>query len=168
MESLESLQARKKELEKELSYLVVKKSGNQKWASGIQDQYDTKSYTYEEYLNPQKAYALKDEISKLDYEIKTYAQRARNQREAQEEIKQMHSQKYNYMSNGQMERTDNPAMAARYTTRDRFYNESKVKQAIAKLTGQKKKFEALWRKAGNVETIEEQQKIADELNKMFR
>ncbi len=155
-------------LEKELESLTIKKDESRKWASGIQDQFDSSSYSYEEYINPARAYAIKDELAKIKYQIQTYAQRAMEERNVAEFNKNMSTPKYEYQVSGELRESQNPAMAARYNTRDRFYGKSKLQQTVAKITGQKKKFETLWRKAAAVENLEEQQKIANELNGMFR
>ena len=168
MESLESLKQTQKMLEKELESLTIKKVESHKWGAGILDQFDSSSYSYEEYINPSRAYAIKDELAKIKYQIQTYAQRAMTERNTVEFNKDLSTRKYGYQVSGEFRESENPAMAARYNTKDRFYGKSKLQQTLAKVTGQKKKFETLWRKAAAAENLEEQQKIANELNGMFR
>ncbi len=168
MESLESLRQTQKMLEKELDSLTVKKEESHKWGAGIQDQFDSSSYTYEEYLDPARAYAIKEELVRVKHQIQTYAQRATEERNVIEHNRERSIPKYEYSVSGEQRETQNPAMAARYNTRDRFYGRTKLQQTMAKVTGQKRKFETLWRKAAAAESLEEQQKIANQLNGMFR
>lgn len=61
----------------------------------------------------------------------------------------------------------NPAFEARYDAQRRFFNMGKLRQTLARVTGQYKKFNDLWMRAGSSE-IEEQDEIKDKLDKMFR
>ena len=60
------------------------------------------------------------------------------------------------------------AIDAQEQARNRFYGMSKLKQSIAKITGKKKKFEALANKAYDSMTPQEEQKLASEIGRMFR
>lgn len=167
MESLESLKSRKRDLEAELSKITIKKRGSTPWGPGVQDQYKSDSFGYEEYTDTSKAYRLKDEIKELNHQIETYALRARRAREAQEELEESRRNKYSYTSDSKEQKTDNPAIAARYNAQQRFFAMSKLKQTMLIVTGQKKKFEKLWLKAVTTNK-KTQEKVASELNGMFR
>ncbi len=167
MESLERLRQRKSELENELASITIKKHGSTSWAPGVQDQYKSASFSYDEYTDVSKAYRLKEQINRLDDQIKNYAQLARAERQREEAIIQSQVPKYDYTSVGKSQTTNNPAIAARYNAQQRLCGLNKVQQAIMAISGQKKKFKKLWLKA--VTTNEKtQQQVADELNKMFR
>jgi len=60
------------------------------------------------------------------------------------------------------------AIDAQKEARERFYGMSKFKMAVAKITGKKKKFEALANKAYDSMTPQEEQALANEIGKMFR
>lgn len=167
MESLESLTARKRELEKELEKLTVKKYGSSPWVSGIQDQFESNSYSYTEYTDPQKAYKIRDELDRVNVDIYTYADRAKKERDSAIALTESQKPKYEYMESGSVKTTTNPAIAARKEAQNRFFGMSKVRQTIARVTGQKKRFVKLWYKV-NTEDPAKQQAIANELNKMFR
>ena len=64
--------------------------------------------------------------------------------------------------------TEYSAIDAQEQARSRFYGMSKLKQSIAKITGKKKKFEALANKAYDSMTPQEEQALASEIGKMFR
>ncbi len=164
MESLESLKERKSQLERRLEKITTVKHGTTPWAPGVQDQYYTDSYSYEEYSNSDEAKDLKRQIDALKTQIETYAERARAEREA---IIESQTPKYTYSSAGKEEVTKNPAMAARYNARERLYGMSKLRRTLMKVSGQKRKFEKLWLKAVTANK-KEQEKVATDLDKMFR
>lgn len=60
------------------------------------------------------------------------------------------------------------AIDAQDKARERFYGMSKFKRTVAKITGKKKKFEALANKAYDSMTPQEEQALANEIGKMFR
>lgn len=167
MESLESLKSRKRELQYELSKITIKKHGSTPWGPGVQDQYKSDSFGYEEYTDTSKAYKLKEEIAEITRKIDTYALRARREREAQEELEESRRNKYSYVAGGKESKTSNPAIAARYDAQHRFFAMSKFKQTMVTVTGQKKKFEKLWLKAATANK-QTQEKVASELNSLFR
>ena len=72
------------------------------------------------------------------------------------------TQKYDYGT------SSNAAIEAQNRARERFYGMSKFKRKIAKITGKKKKFEALAFKAYDSMTPQEEQALANEIGKMFR
>ena len=72
---------------------------------------------------------------------------------------------YQYESAGKTYRTNNPAVAARYDAQHRYFQMSKLKQTLAR--AQYKRFQKLWIKV-DTPSKEEQEKIADEMNGMFR
>lgn len=167
MESLESLRSRKAGLEAELERITIKRYGSTPWASGVQDQFKSESYSYNQYTNPERAYQLKNEIERLDGQIRTYAQRARAEREREEALIESRIPKYGYVSAGVSQTSHNPAIAARYNAQQRFFGMNKFQQTLLKITGQKRKFDRLWSKAGSA-SLKQQQEIADELNDMFK
>lgn len=65
-------------------------------------------------------------------------------------------------------KSGNSAIDAQEQARNRFYGMSKLKQSIAKITGKKKKFEALANNAYDSITPQEEQKLASEIGRMFR
>lgn len=167
MESLESLKQRKKDLEYELERITIKKSGTTPWANGIQDQYESNSYSYNEYTDVSKAYKLIDEIKDLDRQIKTYGQRVKEQQEREEALREASIQKYEYEIAGEKKITENPALAARYNAQHRLFGMNKLQKTLASLSGQRKKFRKLWYKADTMNK-KSQEEIANKLNKMFR
>ena len=140
MESLESLKNQKRNLENELASITLKKSASTPWNIGVQDQYKSESYNFEEYTDYKKAYELKDKIANLDYQINTY------EREVQERLNDAQKSRYNYESI-EGENNNNPAIAARYNAQNRLFGITKLQQTIAKVSGQKRKFDKLWYKA---------------------
>ncbi len=167
MESLSSLKERLSSAEEELRKITKSKRGAVPWAHGVQDQYETQMYSYEEYTDDKKASWLKREIKELREQIDTYAQRVAAEREREEIIKEGRIPKYKYSVAGKVEETKNPAIAARYDAQQRFFGMSKLRRAVSILNGQKKKFYKLWDKAQTANK-EEQVKVATELNDMFR
>lgn len=167
MESLQSLKDRKRQLEYELEVITIKKHSSVKWNPGIQDQYNSESYTYNNYTNPSKAYKLIDQIKELNFQIENYAQMAQKERKLEEEKRNTSIKKFQYVDAKGMHETTNPAIAARYNAQHRFFGMNKFRQTLSKMSGQKRKFEKLWNKAG---TLDEQQQhqIAKELNSLFR
>lgn len=167
MESLESLKARKRDLEEELESITIKKHGSTPWSPGVQDQFDSYSYTHNEYTDVSRAYTLIDEIKDLDRQIKTYAQRVQAEEFRKETYLESQTPKYEYTRKGEVFSSENPAIAARYNAQNRLFGMNKLEQTIAKVTGQKRKFKKLWIKAAtdNEKTREE---VALELNRMFR
>lgn len=167
MESLETLKSRRHNLASELELITIKKSGSTPWRPGVQDQYKSESYTYEEYTDVSKAYQLKAQIAKLDEEIRTYAERAKAENERLEAIKDSQTPQYDYVVAGRQETTKNPALAARYDAQHRLFGMNKVSRALMTLTGQKRKFKRLWIKA-TTSNEKSQEEIAMQLNKLFR
>ncbi len=167
MESLDNLKAQLRDAKEALEKITIKRYGSVPWAPGVLDQYKSESYSYETYTDVSKAYKLKDRITYLENQIKTYAQRAQAEREREKAIRDRQITKYEYTSAGKTETTTNPAIAARYNAQQRLFGMNKIKQTIMKLSGQKRKFEKLWYRA--VTTNEKtQEQVANELNKMFR
>ena len=164
MESLESLKERKSQLESRLEAITTVKQGTTPWAPGVQDQFHVDTYSYNEYSNEDEARKLRMQIRELNNQIEHYAERAREEREA---IIESQTPKYNYTAAGKEDVTKNPAIAARYNAQQRLYGMSKVKQTLMKITGQKRKFEKLWSKAGTMDK-KQQERIANDLNNMFR
>ncbi len=76
---------------------------------------------------------------------------------------------YGYVIADQVRTTHDKAFAARYNAQNRFYGMNKFQQAIAKLTGQYRKFSKLWDKSVSPDlSKEEKEQAANDLNKMFR
>lgn len=167
MESLKSLENRKRQLEYELESITLKKHGSTSWSPGVLDQHKSDSYSMDEYTDVSKAYRLKDEINHLNNLIETYAQRAKAERDREEFLIESQIPKYEYNAGGKKMETENPAIAARYDAQHRFFGKNKLQQTMLRITGQKKKFENLWAKA-NTTNVNTQEKVADELNRMFR
>lgn len=163
MESLEYLKEKRNSLAKELESITVKRHASTAWRPGVQDQYKSESYSYEEYLDPKRAYELKQSIAYLDNQIRTYAERYQEEQRR----KEASIPKYNYTVSGKQEATKNPAIAARYDAQNRLFGKSKLEQALLTLTGQKRKFKKLWIKAVSSDTRTQEQ-VAFEINKMFR
>lgn len=169
MQSLESLQSEKWQLENELDKITIKKYGSTPWKPGVQDQFKSESYSYKEYTDPQKAYQLRNRIEYLDGQIRTYAERARAEREREEFLINSRTPTYEYTSAGKRQTTKNPALAARYDAQHRFFGMNKFQQTMARVTGQKRKFDRLWQKAASMSmNAAQQEQIAEELNGMFR
>lgn len=168
MESLQSLKNRKKQAEYELEKITIKKHGSSHWAPGVQDQHKSNSYSYNEYTDVSKAYRLIDEIKNLENQISTYGQRAQAEREREKFIRESQIPKYGYTAGGQSMETQSKALAARYDAQHRFFAMSKLKQTIVKMNGQYKKFQQLWNKASNQLNEQQQEKVSEELNKLFR
>ncbi len=164
MESLESLKERRSQLERRLEKITTIKHGTTPWAPGVQDQFHVDSYSHEVYTNEDEARKLRLQIRELTNQIENYAERAREEREA---IIESQTPKYKFTAAGKEDVTKNPAIAARYNAQQRLFGMSKVKQTLMRISGQKRKFERLWTKAGTIDK-EQQEKIANELNKMFR
>lgn len=167
MESLSSLQAELREAERELERITIRKYGDVPWAPGVQDSFHSESYSYDTYTDAGKAARLKSKIANLKSQIDTYPERARAEREREEELRQSRIPKYDYVVAGKKETTTNPALAARYDAQHRFFGASKVQQTLYRVTGQYRKFDKLWNKVGTTNKTT-QQEIADELNKLFR
>lgn len=167
MESLDSLKARKNALEEELDSITIERHGSTPWGPGVTDQFKSESYGYKEYTDPKRAYQLRNEIEYLDGQIRNYAENARMEREREEALIESRIPKYEYVSAGVSQTTKNPAIAARYNAQHRFFGMSKLEQTLMRITGQKKKFDCLWAKAGT-QNLEQQEAIAEELNGMFR
>ena len=132
------------------------------------DSFHSNSYSYEEYSDPTLAYNLKSRISELENLIETYPQRAQAERQRQQDIIESRVPKYEYSFNGESKTTPYPALAARAEAQKRLFGMSKFKQTMMTITGQKKKFSKLWRKAARIDNDELQKQVAEELNKMFR
>ena len=75
---------------------------------------------------------------------------------------------YSYESGWETHLTENPAIAARYDAQHRMFRMNKVKKIISTITGQKRKFKKLWRKAGLTTDKYEQEDLAEKMNKLFR
>ena len=167
MENLDSLKAQLRDAKEELEKITIKKHGSIPWAPGVMDSHKSESYSYDEYIDINKAYKLKDRIADLENRIKTYAQRAQAEREREQTIRDSQIPKYDYISAGKTQISTNPAIAARYNAQHRFFGMNKLKQTIMTLSGQKRKFKKLWIKA-NTTNKKTQEQVAFELNKMFR
>lgn len=168
MENYQELLQRRNQLEAELERISVKKHGSTPWTPGVQDQYRSDSYSYTEFTDKSKGMQLQRELAKVQEAINTYAQRARREREQEELAKQRASEKYSYSVGGEARKTSNPAMAARYDAQHRFFALNKVQKTIATITGQKKKWEELWKKTADARSPEQQEEIAKQLDGMFR
>ena len=167
MESYESLQERKNQLENESKAITIKKHGSTPWRPGVQDQYKSESYSYDEYTDVSKAYKLKEQIAYVDHLMKTYGQRVKEQQAMEAALRESEIPKYSYEIAGKQEETKNPAIAARYDAQHRLHGMSKLKQTIAKVTGQQRKFKKLWLQAAT-DNKKTQEEVAMEINKMFR
>ena len=167
MESLDNLKAQLRDAKEALEKITIKRYESVPWAPGVLDQHKSESYSYETYTDVSKAYKLKDRITYLENQIKTYAQRAQAEREREKAIRDSQIPKYEYTSAGKTETTTNPAIAARYNAQQRLFGMNKIKQALMTLNGQKRKYLKLWGEA-NTPNKEIQAQVADELNKMFR
>lgn len=167
MESLDYLKAQLRDAKEELEKITIKKYGSVPWNPGVLDQYNSESFSYEEYTDVSKAYRLKDRIVDLENQIKTYAQRAQVEREKEQAIRESNIPKYDYTSAGKTQTSANPAIAARYNAQHRLFGMNKLKQTLMTLSGQKRKFKKLWIKA-NTTNEKTQEQVAFELNKMFR
>lgn len=167
MESYESLQERKRQLEKELESITIKQYGSTPWKPGVQDQYKSDSYSYNEYTDTNKAYRLKEQIEQVDRLMKSYGQRVMVQQAMEDSLRESEIPKYSYEVAGKQEETKNPAIAARYDAQHRLHGMSKLKQTIAKITGQQRKFKKLWLQA-STDSKKTQEQVAIEINKMFR
>lgn len=64
--------------------------------------------------------------------------------------------------------SDNVAIKARKEAQHRFFGMNKFQQTVAKITGKHKKFKKLWYKAADPLSEEQEQKVAEELGKLFR
>lgn len=168
MESLQNLKNRKKQAEYELEKITIKKHGSTPWRPGVQDQHKSDSFSYNEYTDVSKAYKLQSEIRDLEYKIENYARIAQSERQRQEILQDLKTPKYDYTVGGMSETTENKALAARYDAQHRFHGMSKVKQTVAKMNGQYKKFQQLWNKAANQLNEQQQEQVSKELNKLFR
>lgn len=168
MESLESLKNRKRQAEYDLERITIKKHNSTAWAPGVQDQHKSESYSYNEYTDTSKAYRLIDEIKDLNRKIENYAKNAQAERERQEFIRESQIPKYGYTAGGKDMETKSQALAARYDAQHRFFAMGKIKQTMAKINGQYKKFQQLWNKAANQLNEQQQEKVTEELNKLFR
>ena len=167
MESLASLKTELSNAKSELSSITIRKHGDVKWAPGDYDgRTGGPSYSYNEYTDPGRARILLAEIKKLEKEIETYPQRAAAERREKEAEEERRRNKYEYTSAGKVERTSNPAIAARYSAQQRLFGKNKVMQALYTITGQKRKFKKLWNQAGDFN--KNQEEIAGKLDKMFR
>ena len=167
MESLENLHEQLRDAKEELGRITIKKNGSVPWAPNVQDQYKSKSYVYEEYTDVSKAYKLKEKISNLEDQNKTYSQRAREEREREETIRDSLTPQYDYDSAGKSATTTNPAIAARYDAQHRFFGMNKLQKTLAILTGQKRKFKKLWNDS-NTTNKKTQEQVVNELRKLFR
>lgn len=99
--------------------------------------------------------------------METYGQRMQAERKQYEETIANRKPKYDYTVAGKKQQTTSPAIAARYDAQLRYFGMSKFRRVVARVTGQKRKFDKLWLQAGN-KSIEKDQQVADELSKMFR
>ena len=165
MESLNYLKRELVDAQKELKEITVKKYTSAAWAPGIQDQY--KSESYEVYTNPVKARYLKNKIADLENQIKTYTESERRERQREASFRESQKAKYEHTAAGEGLSTENPAIAARYNAQQRLFGMGKLRRTLVKAMGQEKKFKKLWKKAVTP-NAEEQQQVADELNRMFR
>jgi hypothetical protein len=113
-------------------------------------------------------------ISEIDSKLKKYEEeqeRIEKFKEAEKERKQreeLEKELITYTVNGRTQTTFNPAEAAMYNAITRYFEMSKTKQLFAKLTFQYAKFEKLRRRTILAMEKNEQRKIANDLNRMFR
>ena len=107
MESYESLQERKNQLESELEAITIKKHGSTPWKPGVQDQYHSESYSYDEYTDVSKAYKLKEQIAYVDHLMKTYGQRVKDQQAREAALRENGIPRYSYEVAGKQEETKN-------------------------------------------------------------
>lgn len=164
MENLNKLKIQLSEAKSELESITIKKHGSVPWKPGVLDQYESDSYSYEEYTDTSKAYKLKERIKYLEEQIKTYPERAKNEREVQLRASR---DTYEYVSGGKKQETTNPAIAARYDAQKRFFEMNKLQRAMVSLNGQKRKFRKLWLDAVTPDK-KTQEQVAEELGKLFR
>lgn len=138
----------------------------------IYDRYETHENTTQIRELDERIKEAEAELKKLvDEQILTNSQTLyeEGQREREQAIQDYNATaKYTYTAGGEEHKTNNPALAARYDAQHRFFGMSKTKQAMAKMTGQWKKFDKLWNKSTDDLSLEEQEEIAKELNSMFR
>lgn len=167
MESLESLKSELESARRELEKITIRTYGSTPWAPGVQDQYKSDSYSFDQYTDVKKAMQLKEKIMYLEHQINTYAQRAQAEKARKEALLDSQSPKHTYVAGGETKTTRNQAIAAAYDAQQRLFGMSKVKRAVATITGQKRKFNKLWHKANSVNK-DTQEQVASELNKMFR
>ena len=167
MESLDSLHAQLRDAQNELRKIIVTSYGDVPWNVGVTDQHNSTSYSYEKSIDQSEERALRNKIAYLEEQIRTYTARVREEREKEKAAIVNQIPKYNYTVDGKEETTNNPAIAARYDAQQRLFGMTKVKQALATLSGQKRKFKKLWIKAATTNE-KSQEEIAYELNKIFR
>ena len=138
----------------------IKTLENQKlqYSSWVSYNSGSNSVSYEE-IQRVLAYIekLEKEINDLYDDLKT----AQNLPKQEDPIMTSTLNENNYTS-------DNKAIQAQDEARNRFYGMSKLRQSIAKITGKKKKFEALANRAYDGMTPQEEQALTNEINRMFR
>lgn len=94
--------------------------------------------------------------------------------ELKEQIDKLNEIIYNYSYYAERDKApvSNPYIEARNAAKDRLYGMGKLKRTLMTVTGQKKKFEKLWRQASMAYTTpptqEEGEKIISQLDNMFR
>ena len=124
-----------------------------------------KEFTYKEpinadlYTDPKKAAAALNKILRLQEEIRQAKMEKANPKPK--------DRMYTYYRGKERETTPDHALAARYNAQHRFFGMGKVKQTMAKLKGQKKKFDKLWTEA-IVADPEKKEEVAQQLDKLFR
>ena len=161
MRSLPELQREKRYLEGELERITIRGTITTPWAPGVHDQFKVNEYSTVKYTDETKARELKNKISRLEDQIETYAQDARRERQEKQ------TETYTYKTKDGIKKTNNPAEAARYNAQKRFFGMNKLQKVMAKITLQESKFHQLWTKALTANESE-QEKIASELDRMFR
>ena len=118
--------------------------------------------------NPWEASEWKKEVERLEYKIKIAKEEAYHT-DVQDKLqsKAPNSHEYTYVIDRKKEVTSNPALAARYNAQNRLFGMGKLRKALVSMTGQKRKFKELW-DSSKTNDRDNQEKIAEELNKMFR
>ena len=111
-----------------------------------------------------------EETQQREIAAKNFENRINAYEREQKEMEEYYANaKYSYTAGTEQKKTNNHALAARYDAQHRFFGMSKTKQALAKMTGQWKKFNKLWNKATDIDlSPEEQEEIAGKLDSMFK
>lgn len=156
MESLESLEKRLKQTEKNLERITKNPNSN--------IPYTDDGYADDKYIDRFLAASLISTIESLKEQIDTYP----NREEIERKQRESKNPTYEYTAGGEKETTNNPAMSARYDAQHRFFEMGKMRKAFTKINGQYKKFGKLWDQALESDNEKEQQEIAQQLNKLFR
>ena len=111
------------------------------------------------YTDPKKATIALNKILRLQKEIRDAKIEKANPKPI--------ARTYTYYEGTERKTTPDHALAARYNAQHRFFGMGKFKQTMAKLKGQKKKFDKLWTDA-LVADPEKNEQVAQQLDKLFR